>query len=1161
MLSDGGDRSEEDSRNGPEEGAPPSNKNDNSSQEPSTSNSSSCLGNKQNGGSENVPPAESEQAAESEASTSKEEAKEKTTEGSGDKGKEAAVGTTTTGKSKAKKKKKGAAYLRHRDFRKSKGNEIFSKMSPLPPEYVEEEVVTHVIGKKPLLGKVWKNKESGDYVRYRCYSYGIEYKPGDAVYIESQRPEQPYYICCIQEFKMSKRDTLMVHIKWYYRTNEVPEQVYQPHIQDRRTEHKTLHKSLVLKEQNNLDTNEDSMMSETAAAAAIVPATVTAPDPTTSSSSSSKKKKRQKLDDMMLKLRELFVSEATDVYPVSVLRGKCTVYHCQDIKAVKEFVPKENTFFFTLSYNPETRRLASTQGEIRVGASHQANLPEFVPDVPVDDRCDPDEELTWEPGRIHDHDLLMYLRAGRSMAAFAAMCDGGSPEEGFATASKDGIAANALQILHESEYDTGKGLQSLLKTPFPTDGGADPSRRWPEDDVKDFIKGLRMYGKNFFKIRSECLPHRETPDLVEFYYLWKKTPGAANNRPRGRRPRPGVLRRIKTSGGGSGKPNQSKSGRNEDDPDDLNSCSDEPNEESNNDNGNGLDNNGAADLSPYYCRHCFATSSRDWHHAGKEKLLACSECRIYFKRYGELPCLEPAKVTKEEEDSSTADEAEETAVEKAEQDDEKPPLEKKLKLDLNAIERDSNEEETPPKNNININSDVVKKELAIVTTTTTSTTTTSGPVEIKGELSKSLGGLVSPVPTMPQQLQQQPRPHQHQLHHQYHNMPLHLPPSSANIMPPANLLPGPPPPPAHSSSSISSRDDIQVLPKPSPTHQQQPHVQPPAPREPSPPPKIDGSECHRSQSAIFTRQWNRGEGNSCSRTDLSFKPVPDSELARKREERLRKANEREDALKAAAHAQEQAAKVARMEINPFDPFSRMTPNPGGGHPGQPQQQQQQQHPGMSFGNHMSELERMERDRAQFMAAAAAARSPYPGPPGTPGPGQGYPGPPPGHMSSLDGRRLEEFAARASAERQYAERMALATDPLVRLQMAGVNPEIPGASAAVAAAAAAAAAHGMHPAYASLLNSLSGGRGPPPGFDPRFRSPAEMLMRPPGSFPGGPPPGTSMDMLQRQLLMEREHSLRAASAQQHASLLAQQEEFLRMEHEARARQAGANVSRP
>lgn len=43
----------------------------------------------------------------------------------------------------------------------------------------------------------------------------------------------------------------------------------------------------------------------------------------------------------------------------------------------------------------------------------------------------------------------------------------------------------------------------------------------------------------------------------------------------------------------------------------------------------------------------------------------------------------------------------------------------------------------------------------------------------------------------------------------------------------------------------------------------------------------------------FLRHWNRGDFNSCARTDLTFKPVPDSQLARKREERARKAAEKE----------------------------------------------------------------------------------------------------------------------------------------------------------------------------------------------------------------------------------------------------------------------------
>ena len=60
----------------------------------------------------------------------------------------------------------------------------------------------------------------------------------------------------------------------------------------------------------------------------------------------------------MLKTRELFVSEVSESYPVSVLRGKCTVMHCQDnVDDVSKFVPNDDTFFYFLSYNPENRRL------------------------------------------------------------------------------------------------------------------------------------------------------------------------------------------------------------------------------------------------------------------------------------------------------------------------------------------------------------------------------------------------------------------------------------------------------------------------------------------------------------------------------------------------------------------------------------------------------------------------------------------------------------------------------------------------------------------------------------------------------------------------------------------------------------------------------------
>lgn len=232
---------------------------------------------------------------------------------------------------------------------------------------------------------------------------------GDNVFIESQRPDQPYYICNITEFKKSKRDTFVVVVRWFYRTTEVPETVYNFLIKDRHTEHGS-----------------------------------------------------NAIQDPLVKSRELFISNATDQFPINVLRGKCDVTHCTDIMAVKQFDPADDAFFYTLSYNPETRRLASTQGEIRVGTSHQAKLPPWEGEVPPIGRPDRYEELSWAPGRTHDHDLLMYLRAARSMAAFAGMCDGGSTDDGCFAASKDDTTANALHVLHDCGYDTGAALQKLV---------------------------------------------------------------------------------------------------------------------------------------------------------------------------------------------------------------------------------------------------------------------------------------------------------------------------------------------------------------------------------------------------------------------------------------------------------------------------------------------------------------------------------------------------------------------------------------------------------------------------------------------------------------------------------------------------------------------------
>ncbi|KAM9410368.1 arginine-glutamic acid dipeptide repeats protein isoform 2-T2 [Pholidichthys leucotaenia] len=265
------------------------------------------------------------------------------------------------------------------------------------------------------------------------------------------------------------------------------------------------------------------------------------------------------------------------------------------------------------------RSLNNTQGEIRVGPSHQAKLPELQPrPAHVLQTQTESEELMWTPG-VNDCDLLMYLRAARSMAAFAGMCDGGSTEDGCLAASRDDTTLNALNMLHASHYDAAKALQRLVKKPLPRL----IEKCWSEDDVKRFIKGLKQYGKNFFRIKKDFLPSKKTGELITFYYHWKKTPEAAGTRAYRQQRRQPSLRKAKTRSTAAPMNTPSRnysvdaSSASEDD---LDSEDSEQEIKS--------------------CSHCGTATSKDWHQSGtRDNSLLCTTCRTYENKHG---CLPPA---------------------------------------------------------------------------------------------------------------------------------------------------------------------------------------------------------------------------------------------------------------------------------------------------------------------------------------------------------------------------------------------------------------------------------------------------------------------------------------------------------------------------------------
>lgn len=191
---------------------------------------------------------------------------------------------------------------------------------------------------------------------------------------------------------------------------------------------------------------------------------------------------------------------------------------------------------------------------------------------------------------------------------------------------------------------------------------------------KRFVKGLRQFGKNFSRIRKDLLPHKDTPELVEFYYLWKKTPGANNNRPHRRR-RQGSLRRIRnTRNSRAGTPKEEAPAPKESTPPNTTSAKETPNEpetppvgasassnttttnnniapggevssvtedDNSEEDSDSRDTNTNGSAFERSCQHCFSTTSKDYQIAGKDRLLLCLECRAHLKKTGELPPAQP----------------------------------------------------------------------------------------------------------------------------------------------------------------------------------------------------------------------------------------------------------------------------------------------------------------------------------------------------------------------------------------------------------------------------------------------------------------------------------------------------------------------------------------
>lgn len=146
----------------------------------------------------------------------------------------------------------------------------------------------------------------------------------------------------------------------------------------------------------------------------------------------------------------------------------------------------------------------------RLGDNYQCVVPPGL--SPYDDTppYQNKDVLVWENNRLPEQDTEEYLQ------------EYGDILEASIISSKHGVVDNeqALYLLLQCGYDREEALRrTRMNGVLP----ADVMSLWSDEEVRGFETGLKVYGKVFHTIKEHKVGTRSVGELVQFYYLWKKS--------------------------------------------------------------------------------------------------------------------------------------------------------------------------------------------------------------------------------------------------------------------------------------------------------------------------------------------------------------------------------------------------------------------------------------------------------------------------------------------------------------------------------------------------------------------------------------------------------------------------------------------------------------
>ncbi|XP_006815127.1 mesoderm induction early response protein 1-like [Saccoglossus kowalevskii] len=152
--------------------------------------------------------------------------------------------------------------------------------------------------------------------------------------------------------------------------------------------------------------------------------------------------------------------------------------------------------------------------EISVGVDYQADVPVGLCKYDDAPAYENEDRLLWDPSKSQDENVKEYLQQIQEIPA------GSQGVKQIPTGDHVRDDEQALYLLLQCGHNEEEALRrhKMQVTP-PTD----EMSLWSEEECRSFENGLRTYGKDFHMIQQHKVRTRSVGELVQFYYLWKKT--------------------------------------------------------------------------------------------------------------------------------------------------------------------------------------------------------------------------------------------------------------------------------------------------------------------------------------------------------------------------------------------------------------------------------------------------------------------------------------------------------------------------------------------------------------------------------------------------------------------------------------------------------------